>query len=152
MKSFLKYWLPVLIWFGLIFIGSTDLLSAEHTSRFLVPLLRWLDPRISFATLDLVQTIIRKFGHVTEYAILAVLLWRALRDGIVLRARMSILFFVVLLACTGFAASDEWHQSFVPSRTSSTRDVMIDICGATVGLLLCLGFKANRESKILNRN
>jgi VanZ family protein len=152
MKSFLKYWLPVLIWLGLIFIGSTDVLSAEHTSRFLVPLLRWLDPRISWATLDLVQTILRKFGHVTEYAILAVLLWRALRGGIVLRARMSILFFVVLLACIVFAASDEWHQSFVPSRTSSTRDVMIDICGAMLGLLLCLGFRANRQSKIQNLN
>jgi len=47
MRSFLKYWLPVLIWLCLIFIGSTDLMSAEQTSRFFVPFLRWLKPDVS---------------------------------------------------------------------------------------------------------
>jgi hypothetical protein len=47
MRSFLKYWLPLLIWIYLIFVGSTDLMSAEQTSRFLVPFLRWLKPEIS---------------------------------------------------------------------------------------------------------
>ena len=73
---FVKYWMPAIVWMALIFIGSTDMLSAEHTSRFLAPFLRWLDPQITWATLNAVQTIIRKLGHVTEYAILAALLWR----------------------------------------------------------------------------
>ena len=34
---FVKYWLPPLLWLGVIFLGSTDLMSAEHTSRFIVP-------------------------------------------------------------------------------------------------------------------
>ncbi len=147
MKSLLKYWLPVLFWLGLIFVGSTDMLSAEHTSRFLVPFLRWLDPRISPATLNSIQMIIRKLGHVTEYAILATLLWRALRGGRVLKSSMSSLFAVALIGCAAFAASDEFHQSFVASRTSSSNDVMIDICGALIGLTICVALASRKVVK-----
>lgn len=145
MKNFLKHWLPVLIWLGVIFLGSTDMLSAEHTSRFLVPFLRWIDPQISFATLNAIQLGIRKLGHLTEYAILAMLLWRALRSGTRWQMKMSILFLVAALASAIFAASDEFHQSFVPSRTASPNDVMIDICGALIGLLSCLMFAARKR-------
>jgi VanZ family protein len=137
--------MPAIVWMTLIFLGSTDILSAEHTSRFLVPLLRWLDPQISFATLNTIQFGIRKLGHLTEYAILAMLLWRALRSGTRGQMKMSILFFVAALACAIFAASDEFHQSFVPSRTASPTDVMIDVCGALVGLAICLMFTARRR-------
>ena len=145
MKNFLKHWLPVLIWLGVIFLGSTDMLSAEHTSRFLVPFLRWIDPQISFATLNAIQLGIRKLGHLTEYAILAMLLWRALRSGTRWQMKMSILFLVAALASAIFAASDEFHQSFVPSRTASPNDVMIDICGALIGLLSCLMFAVQKR-------
>jgi len=123
---------------ALIFLGSTDILSAEHTSRFLVPFLRWIDPQISFATLNAIQIGIRKLGHLTEYAILAALLWRALRGGIGRQMKVSILFVIAWLGCAIFAASDEFHQSFVPSRTSSPTDVAIDIVGALVGLVICV--------------
>jgi VanZ family protein len=139
-----KYWMPAILWMALIFIGSTDMLSTEHTSRFLVPFLRWLDPQITWATLFAVQTFIRKLGHVTEYAILAALLWRAARAGAVWKWKMPILFTIVWIACAIFAASDEFHQSFVPSRTSSVHDVMIDICGALIGLTICVAL-ATRE-------
>ncbi len=145
MKNFLKHWLPVLIWLGVIFLGSTDMLSAEHTSRFLVPFLRWIDPQISFATLNAIQLGIRKLGHLTEYAILAMLLWRALRSGTRWQMKMSILFLVAALASAIFAVSDEFHQSFVPSRTASPNDVMIDICGALIGLLSCLMFAVRKR-------
>jgi len=130
---------------AIIFLGSTDMLSAEHTSRFLVPFLRWIDPQISLAALNAIQLGIRKLGHLTEYAILAMLLWRALRGGIRWQMKMSLLFLVAALASAIFAASDEFHQSFVPSRTASTNDVMIDICGALIGLLICLAFAARKR-------
>jgi len=151
LKNFLKHWLPVLIWLGVIFLGSTDMLSAEHTSRFLVPFLRWIDPQISFATLNAIQFGIRKLGHLTEYAILAMLLWRALRSGTRWQIKVSILFLVAALASAIFAASDEFHQSFVPSRTASPTDVMIDICGALVGLLACSMFAKRRNSAKINQ-
>ena len=150
MKSFLKYWLPVLIWLGLIFVGSTDALSAEQTSRFLVPFLRWFDPQIPGVAIAAIQLMIRKLGHITEYAILAMLLWRGLRRGTRLQAKMSILFSLAWLAAAIFAVTDEFHQSFVPSRTASPIDVMIDICGAVIGLTICMGFalRINRKSEI----
>ena len=138
MKAFIKYWLPVLIWLGFIFIGSTDLLSAEHTSRIIGPILRWFNPRVGVETIARVQFFVRKSGHVTEYAVLATLLWRALRYGTARERRMSVLFVATCFACALFAASDEFHQSFVPSRTASPVDVTIDICGALIGLTICV--------------
>src|SRR3989442_6877169 len=79
MKSFLKYWLPLLVWLGVIFLGSTSLMSAEHTSRLIVPILLWLKPGMSPKTIWIILVIMRKCAHVSEYAILALLLWRALR-------------------------------------------------------------------------
>ena len=145
MRPFLKYWLPPLIWLSFIFIGSTDVLSAEQTSRFLVPFLRWLKPDISAEALLRIHFLLRKLGHITEYAILAALLWRALRAGTNLHAKVSILFLAASTACAFFAATDEFHQSFVPSRTGAVGDVLIDICGALVGLLICLRWSRRRK-------
>ncbi len=145
MRSFLKYWLPVLIWVCLIFVGSTDVLSAEQTSRFLVPLLRWLDPQISVATIATIHFAVRKLGHLIEYAILAMLFWRALRRGTNLQMKISILSASVWVVCAIFAATDEFHQSFVPSRTAASGDVMIDSIGAFVGLAICLMIAARKQ-------
>src|SRR5438034_6685904 len=77
MQRFLKYWLPVLLWLGVMFVGSTGLLSAEQTSRFFVPFLRWLKPDISAEALAQIHFVVRKLGLIFEYALLAMLLWRA---------------------------------------------------------------------------
>jgi len=135
LKAFFAYWLPVFAWLALIFIGSTDLMSAEHTSRIIAPLLRWLHPTISPLTLARVQFFLRKAAHVTEYAVLAMLLYRAFAHT-VFKTRRALAAALVLLLCAAYAATDEFHQSFVPSRTASGRDVIIDICGATLAILL----------------
>ena len=148
LRSFLKYWLPLLIWLGVIFIGSTGVLSAEQTSRFLVPFFRWLDPKISIATILSIHFALRKLGHVSEYGILAVLLWRALRGTLTSTRNVAIAFMVFMVSAV-FAASDEFHQSFISSRTASSKDVMIDICGALVGLTICWIFgRARRAERI----
>ena len=147
LPRFVRYWMPAIVWMALIFLGSTDVLSAEHTSRFLIPFLRWLDPQISLAALAAIQLGIRKLGHLTEYAILAMLLWRALRGGTRWQTKTSILFLVAAFSCAIFAASDEFHQSFILSRTSSPADIMIDICGALIGLAICALFAIRRQQK-----
>ena len=139
-------WMPVFAWMLLIFAGSSDALSAEHTSRFIVPFLRWLDPHISLATIAVVHLTLRKLGHFTEYAILASLLWRGLR-GTFLEVRSSLLALAAFLIAAGFAASDEFHQSFVPTRTASARDVMIDCLGALFAVALCALFAARRQAE-----
>ena len=155
MKLFLKYWLPVLVWLGLIFIGSTDLMSAEHTSRIIGPILRWFNPGISGQKIMQVQFFVRKVGHVSEYAILAMLLWRGLRRGTRWQMAMStlrlrselVLFIAVSFLCAIFAASDEFHQSFVPTRTASPVDVVIDIIGALIGLTICVAVARRKVVK-----
>ena len=77
----------------------------------------------------------RKLAHVSEYAVLAVLLYRAFVHT-ALKGRRAFSAGVVLLLCAAYAATDEFHQSFVPSRTASLRDVMIDICGAMLAVIL----------------
>ena len=136
MKFFLKYWLPLLIWLGVIFVGSTSVMSTEHTSRYIVPFLLWLKPGMSPAAIWTILVVVRKCAHVTEYAVLALLLWRALRNVPVLSTKTLMVFGAVLLGCALFAASDEFHQTFVKSRTPSVRDVLLDVMGALLGLFI----------------
>jgi VanZ family protein len=133
LRSWLKYWLPVAAWMIFIFIGSTDLLSAEHTSRFIGPFLHWLDPNVSDATVASVQLVVRKCAHLTEYAILSALLYRAFRQRQPRVGRaLSMSFFIAAV----YAALDEFHQSFIASRTGSPWDLLIDCAGALAGLLI----------------
>jgi VanZ family protein len=147
MKSFVKYWLPLLIWLGVIFAGSTNVMSAEHTSRFIVPFLLWLKPEMSPQTIWTIFVVMRKCAHLAEYAILAILLWRALGSGTALRAKMPLLFGTVLVFCAVFAASDEFHQFFVKSRTPSVRDVLLDVAGALLGLWISASFAHRNPQK-----
>ena len=136
MRSFLKYWLPLLAWMAIIFAASSDAMSSEHTSRFLVPFLLWLKPGISPETIWWIQFFIRKAAHLIEYAILAMLLGRALYHRTNLQTRLPHLFASVWLAATLISAGDEFRQSFVPSREATWRDVLIDSGGAVLGLLI----------------
>jgi VanZ family protein len=148
MRRFFKYWLPLLIWVCVIFLGSTDVLSAEHTSRFMVPFLLWLKPGMAPDRILFILIVMRKSAHVSEYAILALLLWRALRSNPTLRMKTPVLLGAVLFACAVFAASDEFHQSFVKSRTSSVRDVMLDVGGAVFALLIGVIFADSHSKKV----
>ena len=129
-----------------MFVGSTNLMSAEHTSRFVVPFLLWLKPGMSPQTIWVVLVAVRKCAHVIEYAVLALLLWRVFRNTRVLGAKALVIFGAVMLGCALFAASDEFHQMFVKSRTPSVRDVLLDIAGAILGLLVGVSF-ARRDPK-----
>lgn len=119
-------------WAGLILVASSGLMSAEHTSRFIGPVLRWMIPEISAEHVATVQFYIRKAAHVTEYAVLALLLMRAL-GGEAKRLVTSHIFIALALTLL-CAATDELHQSFVRSRTGSSFDVMLDLTGALIGV------------------
>jgi VanZ family protein len=150
MRRFFKYWLPLLIWVCVVFLGSTDMLSAEHTSRFMAPFLLWLKPGMSPERIAFILIVMRKIAHVSEYAILALLLWRALRSNPTVRLKTPMLVGTVLFACAVFAASDEFHQSFVKSRTPSVRDALLDTAGAALGLLICASFAHGHGQKTGN--
>ncbi|HEY2569407.1 MAG TPA: VanZ family protein [Candidatus Udaeobacter sp.] len=147
MKSLFKYWLPLLIWLSLIFLDSTDLMSAQHTSRFIVPFLHWLNPNISPAAAASIHFMVRKCAHVGEYAILAFLLFRAADCMANLKWSMPILCLGIWTVCLFVAVTDEFHQTFVPSRGPSIRDVAIDCSGAIIGFLIAAVFVRRRSTK-----
>ena len=137
LRSFFKYWLPVLIWMTLIFSASADSHSYIHSSRLIAPLLHWLFPQMPQTWVDAIVYYARKCAHLSEYALLALLLWRAVRKPVKndprpwgwREAR------VALLLVALYAASDEFHQLFVPSRDAALHDVLIDTVGGAAGLL-----------------
>lgn len=125
---------PLLIWAALIFIGSGGILSGSQTGSFVLRPLRYLFPHASPETLGLLHLLIRKAGHLTEYAILAWLAARAFRRSThdFLRQRW---FWWALAFVVAYALSDEFHQSFVPSRGASIWDSLIDSVGGLLALL-----------------
>jgi VanZ family protein len=86
--------------------------------------------------------LLRKIAHMVEYGVLAALLWRALADRP--SRGLGMLFLFSFLISVVYAASDEWHQSFVPGRGASARDVAIDGAGA---LAACLILRRRRKKR-----
>jgi len=106
-------------------------------------------PGLSEKAIHLVNMLVRKAGHLTEYGILAVLLWRAIRNSHIPKTRSWSWTDAgwTLLIVALYAASDEFHQSFVPTREASLRDVLIDCVGALLALLCLWGLGRCRESR-----
>jgi len=147
-KVFVR-WTLVAVWMTLIFTGSTNHGSSQHTGGFIEPLLRWLLPRASSATIDTLHFYVRKCAHLTEYGILGVLVLRAFSAGELAnpgenrwkRAQWA-LGISALYAC-----SDEFHQIFVPSRGASVEDVLLDTCGAAMGIAALLLWRMRHDKK-----
>ena len=139
-RAFFTRWLLAILWMGLIFTGSSDVGAGAHTSRFIVPFLHCLmGGSFTPERAESIHLLIRKTGHLTEYAVLCILYWRALgtlREDFFQSASRRFLSTVFLTAL--YAGSDEFHQSFIPSRTASFSDVLIDTTGATLGLCFYL--------------
>jgi VanZ family protein len=131
---------------AIIFSASSDRMSFQHSSRIIGPFVHWLLPNLSEESLDKVVLFVRKCAHLIEYAILALLVWRALRKPAQTStqpwdwrtARQTI--FIVAL----YAASDEFHQAFVPSREASIRDVLLDTAGAIFAMLVLWGVRRRK--------
>jgi VanZ family protein len=121
---------------GVIFSASSDSHSYEHSSRFVEPFLRWLFPHWSETRIHDVHELFRKCAHLAEYAVLALLFWRAVRRPAKNDPRQwnwteaGLAIGLVFL----YAASDEFHQRFVPTRTARVSDVLIDTAGGAAGL------------------
>ena len=134
-KKRLSRYGPVIFWAALIFLFSSGLFSGSNTSTFVRPLVQWVYPSISEAALGLVHGLIRKAGHFVEYAILALLFARAFRTSS--RDFLRNHWFAVSLTFIAlYALTDEFHQSFVSSRTASIYDCLIDTAGGLVALTL----------------
>jgi len=117
----LAEWIPVVVWGALIFTLSTSAFSAANTARIIDPILRWLLPAITAASVEVCHTLIRKAAHFTEYG---VLFWLLVRGPMAQRP------YLALMLCVVYALTDEGHQAFVPGRTASLYDIALDSTGA----------------------
>ncbi|HET9711293.1 MAG TPA: VanZ family protein [Pyrinomonadaceae bacterium] len=135
MARFLSRYLPLVAWLAFISYASSDSFSAGNTSRIIGPLILWLFPNTSPETLALVHFITRKVAHFAEYAILGFLAARTLRMSprTAIRSRW---FLISLILVVTYALIDEYHQSFVPARTASVWDSLIDMAGGLTALLI----------------
>lgn len=135
---------PLLVWMAFIFFASTAQLSASNTSRIIRPMLLWLFPDISEESLTFVHFIVRKLAHLTEYAILGLLAARAFltssHRGLRRRWFLSAWLLVII-----YALSDELHQRFVPARTGSIYDSLIDITGGLMALSILAAWRRVRK-------
>ncbi len=144
-----RFWryAPLLVWMLVIFLASTGELSAPNTSRILRPLLIWLFPNISEERLMIVHFFVRKAAHFAEYAILGFLAARAFITSSHESLRRAWFFFALLLVVL-YSLSDEYHQSFVASRTGSIYDSLIDIAGGLTALA-AFALWQGRKAKVL---
>ena len=138
-KDLLKAWIAAILWLIVIAIESSALLSAHNTSRILYPVLHFLFG-VDWERFEVWHFYIRKGGHVVGYAILSVLLFRAWRATLERsdHLRWKLNWAAIAVLGTAMVASlDEWHQSFIPSRTGRWQDVVLDTC-AGVGIQILL--------------
>ena len=144
MRKLIDYWLPVIVWAALIIQATGRTFDAPHTSGILATLLGDLGLHLSDRTLYLVNVGIRKTAHLTEYAILTALSFRAVREG---RRGFTLRWALIALAITvGVASTDEFLQSFTPTRTSSPWDVALDTLGGSIAILLLWFWNGRRSS------
>ena len=131
LRDKIKYWYPVMLWIVFIFFMSTSMFSAQNTYMFFEPLLRFFVPTISHKEIIFFHIILRKLAHLTEYFISGFLLFRAFYKGSD-KKREWLWAAASLLVVAIIAAGDEFHQSFVLTRTASLVDVGIDIFGGFI--------------------
>ena len=118
-KRFLTHWLPLYLYAGIIFYMS----SLSH------PL-----PKVSIPYFD-------KFLHLVEYAILGILAARAFKNSP--REKLSRNFIILaIIAAAAYAASDEFHQSFIPFRSCDALDLTVDVIGGTIGAVIYGKYRA----------
>ncbi len=136
-------WVCVAVWMAIIFLFSTDAFSGSQTSRFIGPILKWFASGITDESIASVQLVIRKTAHMVEYAILSMLICRALAKRLVNRLPLRALGQAVLLS-VAYAAFDECHQSWTAERFGSPIDVGIDSVGAFIGVALFAWFSRHK--------
>jgi VanZ family protein len=134
----LKAWIAAILWLVVITIESTAQLSARNTGRILYPLLHFLFG-MNLQRFQIWHFYIRKTGHVIGYGTLSILLFRAWRATLpaLTNGKWKLRWASIAILGTALVASlDEWHQTYIPSRTGSVRDVVLDTCAGIAAQVL----------------
>lgn len=117
-------WLTVAIWAAIIFLFSSQ-------STIALDIGAW-------------DFVLRKLAHMGEFGVLFLLLWKAIRELGVAKSKALAIAAALSMA---YAASDEIHQSFVPGRSPTVRDVAIDFTGIMISILVLYFYLRSRRSR-----
>jgi len=163
-RSLLRNWWPVVFWLGVIRAESTDSASSANTGALLYKVIATVAPQVQPSLIEQLNAVLRKTGHFLGYAILSALVLLALRNtnrdrlckllrrpwGVRLHDSWRWEWALLGIFLTAYtAALDEFHQTFIPSRTGRWQDVVLDTCGAVamqVAIYL-LSVRASRSGK-----
>jgi VanZ family protein len=155
--SLLFAWLPTFLWMGVIATESTAIFTAEHTFSWLFRILRVLFG-VNFALRHslFLNEYGRKLGHFTGYGILSFLSFFGWTELLAYHRQMALAAMgkavnvarrwhmraaaLAVLVTLAVACADEFHQSFIPGRTATFRDVILDTMGGLFAQILILLF------------
>ena len=133
-----KYLILTILWMIFIFVMShTPGNDSSKQSNFIVNIIIQVLP----ITRDTLSFIVRKCAHMTEYAILAFLIYKTIVH--IENSLIKSFIFTFLYACT-----DEFHQLFIAGRAGQIRDVCIDSTGALIMLLIIYIINKRKDKKI----
>jgi VanZ family protein len=117
--------------------AATTKISASRLASLLLPplvvmaVIFFLSAQPNTGAHGVVELLLRKLAHVTEYAVLTLCWWRALRGMGVSRDIRFVIALAVAISLA-YSASDEFHQTFVHGRHGTPVDVLIDSIGITI--------------------
>lgn len=154
----LSAWLPVFFMVGCIALESQQLFGADHTTGPLRWLVQWLVGPLPNARWDRVHHYIRKCGHFSGYGLLSLAwfraFWMSWGAGLARTRRRLTAHLLAIFSTLLVASADEFHQSFLPNRTGTPVDVLLDSSGAlavqlAIFLMMLWYFRApaERESR-----
>ncbi len=146
----IRAWLPVAVGIAVIVVESTEFMGADHTSKPLRIVYEALFGPVSNARWDVVHHYIRKSGHFVGYGLIG-LAWLRAWWMTLPHSRFIPDAGLALLGTAVIASLDEYHQSFLPNRTSSPWDVLLDCCGALTLQLVVYTFMRTVKPKRLAR-
>ena len=143
------WWLTTLAWAAEIFYLSTPTFKGSLSQSLLTQLLNSLHLSVAPDTLDVLDSILRKLAHLTEYTIFGLLLYGCFgrKDRFRWRPRLASW---CVVAASAYSLTDELHQVFSPGRHASLIDCGIDTTGAAIAMVLVYGssrFSAPVSSK-----
>lgn len=128
-RFWVSVWLPVALAMGVIALESTEFMGADHTTGPLRRVWEWLFGPVSDLHWDLLHHLVRKTGHFVGYGCVGLAWLRAWWKSMP-RSRFLTDAALALAGTALVASADELHQSFLPNRTGSPWDVLLDCSGA----------------------
>ena len=150
-KCFLVFWTPAILGVAVIVTESTATFSSNNTSSWLRPIFERFLGHISTPVWEEFHHLLRKSGHFAGYGFLCVLFLRGWLLTLAADVRLSTVgwsldswrmrsWILAVLSTAIVAGADEWHQTFLPSRTGMFSDAVLDTCGGIVVTGVCIGF------------